>query len=184
MIKSIRNRLKKTPLQNKSTLLKEIDTIDHNIINPLLSSQLLGEGVYGFESVVREDISEQFLILPSFMRRFAGKECYRDYNYLLNDTSNIHCYDIVLSNQSFLPLYTEESTSLLQQFQLLQSHNSEIYVQLLISKRSDMWQYELIEQYKSYLDGNDFPSTSKLGRKLQGKLLVLVDKLGNLDSKR
>src|SRR5690606_19633419 len=87
-------------------------------------------------------------------------------------------------DQSFLPLYTEESTSLIQQFQLLQSNDNEIYVQLLFSKRSDSWQYELIEQYKSYLDGNDFPSTSKLGRKFQGKMLVLVDKLGNFDSKR
>src|SRR5690606_25942091 len=124
MIKSIRSRLRKTPLQNKSTLLKEIDTVDQSVINPLLSSHLLGEGVYGFESVTGTNVSEQFIVVPSFMRNFKGKESYRDYSFLLNDMSNLHCYDIVLSDQSFLPLYTEESTSLIQQFQLLQSNDN------------------------------------------------------------
>ncbi len=184
MIKSIRNRLRKTPVQNKSTLLKEIDAVDQHVINPLLSSHLLGEGVFGFESVAGKDVNEQFFIVPSFMRKIIGRESHRNYNYLLNDTSNLHCYDIVLSDQSFLPLYTEESTSLLQQFQLLQSNDNEIYVQFLFSKRSDVWQYELIDMYQCFLEGNSYPSTNRLARKFQGKLLTLTDKLSNSDSKR
>lgn len=184
MLTYIKRKINKTITENTSTLVQRIDHINESIVKSLISSPLLGEGVGGFEIVSNNDFTEHYLFTPSFLRLNVGEETLYDFNYLKDDIKNLNCYNITLAKPSFLPLYTEESLSLIQSISLLKLPKTDVHMQLLFIRRNDTWQQDLINQYEQFLIGNDNPAPSKTGRKLQSKLIKAIDKMSGFDSKR
>jgi S-DNA-T family DNA segregation ATPase FtsK/SpoIIIE len=62
--------------------------------------------------------------------------------------------------------------------------NVTVFSQVLLCKRLDNWRENSIQQYNSYLSGNDYPVDSKIGIKFQGKVLNMLNKIGNFSVKR
>lgn len=184
MLNQIKKKRNKTPVQNSSTLIREVEGVADDVLLSLLTSSYLDEGVFGFELVANENYTETLLVTPAFYREDVGVEVHRDFSYYKDSLDDLHCYRIMLAKPSFLPLYTKEPFSLFQNLSLLQSGNTEIFVQFLFTKRSDHWQAGLINQYESYRQGNDYPSKSKMGRSFQKKLLNVLDKISGFESKR
>ena len=108
MLRIIKQKLNKTPVQNTSTIIRKVERIDKSVVETLLSSHLLGEGVYGFEVVANSEDTEQYLVTPAVFRESIGIEVHTFNKHLYNDISNLHCYNIILSKPSFLPLYSTE----------------------------------------------------------------------------
>lgn len=171
-------------MQNSSTIVREVEGVADDVLLSVLTSPYLDEGVFGFEFVSNEDYAETLLFSPAFYREDVGAEVYRDFSYYKDSLDDLHCYRIMLTKPSFLPLYTKEPFSLFQNLSLLHSGSTEIFAQFLFTKRSDHWQTGLINQYESYLQGNDYPSKSKMGRKFQKGLLDVLDKMSGFESRR
>lgn len=177
MLSSIKRKINKTPTKNTSTIIREVEVIDSDIVTLLLSSNYLGEGVFGFEIAAETAITEEYLVTPSLFREPLGEEVYRNFEYLRNDTTDLYCYNIVLRKPSFLPLFIQEPYSILDNLKLLCSEHKQMYIQLLFTKRTDKWNKTFVQQYDAYLEGNDFPSEGFIKRKMQGKFLKVMDKI-------
>lgn len=184
MLRSIKKKLQRTPLKNSSYIIREIEGVTEDVLLSLITSPYLSEGVFSLETIANKEYTENLLVTPSFFRDDVGSEVYRDFSYLKNDIEGIHCYRVILSKPSFLPLYTDEPYSLFQNLTLLQSGDDEWFIQMLFTRRSDHWQDELINQYQSYLKGNDYPASSRLGRTLQHGILKAIDKINGIDPRR
>ncbi|MBD1379182.1 FtsK/SpoIIIE domain-containing protein [Metabacillus arenae] len=184
MLRAIKSKLNKTTSPNSSNIIRLVDTFDEEVTIPLLASDLLGEGVFSFETVINDSFTENYVVTPPFYREQLGEECYRDYDYLKNSINDIHCYTIELAKPSFLPIYTENEASLLQDLSLLHQKNSELYIQLLITQRQDNWQNEFIDQYSEYLNGNDYPSSKRVQRSVQRSILNVLNKFSGYHSQR
>lgn len=179
------NALKRNRItRNTSNVIRKVEHLNMDFCELLLASNLLGEGVYSIETLSGSESTENFLITPSFFREDIGEECYKDFRYLKNSANDLNCYSIVLSKPSFLPIYTDNITSLLQNLTLLPSGDTEMFVQLLFSKRTDHWKNGMIDQYAAYLDGNDFPSNNRVGRSIQRSFLKILDKASGINPKR
>jgi DNA segregation ATPase FtsK/SpoIIIE, S-DNA-T family len=176
----IKNKLVSPKTVNTTTLYRRINQIDLFVIEPLLTSQYLGEGVYGFE-LLEDDI---YFTSPSYFREVIGEESHVDLCYLQNDLTNLHCYQIGLVKPSFLPLFTETYFPLLQYLQSLSNSKYQLFTQFLFSQRKDKWKEGMIDQYEQYLKGNDFPSTSKMGRKFQERSLKVLNRVGGFNTER
>lgn len=184
MFKTIKNKFNKTPTQNTSMIVRRIEHIDMSVLELLLASELLGEGIYGLEVESTPEHAQNLLFTPSVYREEIGAECYANFEHYKNDLSNTHCYNIVLANPSFLPLYTKQDTSFLHNLSLLQSDSTSIASQTLFTQRNDNWQQEMIGMYAEYLNGNEFPSNSRAGRKVQSALLSVLNKVSGFQSKK
>lgn len=164
-------------MENTSTIVQEVTEIDSDMVTLLLCSPYLGKGIFGFEVVSELPEPEEYIFTPSFFREPLGTETQRDFGYLKEDMSDLHCYNITLTRPSFLPLFIEEPYSILDHLRLLSSRHRQMYIQLLFTKRTDNWKKTFIQQYDAYVEGNDFPSEKAIKRKLQGKLLKVMDKI-------
>jgi DNA segregation ATPase FtsK/SpoIIIE, S-DNA-T family len=180
MLSVIKNKFVSPKTENTTNLYRRICRIDLSVIEPLLTSQHLGEGVYAFELL--DD--EIYFTSPSYFREEIGVESHVDLYYLQNDLTNLHCYQIGLSKPSFLPLFTETYFPLLQHLQSLNNSKYLVFTQFLFSQCKDRWKEEMIDQYEQYLKGNDFPSTSKIGRKFQERSLKILNKVGGFNTER
>lgn len=181
MLSSIKRKLQKTPIQNSSTILREGDP---TALDTLLGSPHLSEGVFGYEMNISLLGTESIIFTPSLFREPIGKEVQKDLTYLKGSLSEMECYHVVLSKPSFLPLYTQETYSLLENLSTLPKDGMNLFVQFLFTKRSDHWQTDLIHQYEEYLNGNDYPAESRMGRMLQSKILNVLDKVSGFNTKR
>lgn len=184
MLSSIRRKLNKTPIQNASTIIREVGAIDSDIVTHLLCSNYLGEGVFGFEIAAETPMIEEYIITPSFFREPLGRETFRNFEYLRNDMGNIHCYNITLNRPSFLPLFIGEPYSILDNLKKLCTEYKQMYIQLLFTKRTDNWKKIFVKQYDAYIEGNDFPSEKLIKRKLQGSILKVMDKVSGFSPER
>lgn len=184
MIKILQKKLLKTPIENTSTILREVDVFSSELAIQLLSNPYLGEGIYGLELVSEGNDVERYVITPSLYREEIGAEIHRDYGCLLNDVTYLHCYKIILIRPSFYPLFIQEPFPLLENLRILCSKYPFMYAQFLFTKRMDTWQNDFLEQYEAYLNGNDFPSKYAVGRKAQGILLHLMDRISGFSPKR
>lgn len=171
-------------MENTSTLVQTISGINDDTLIPLLSSPYIGEGVYGFEMEVSSEETQYLSIAPYLFRGIPGEETVRDYEVLREDISRLHCYRILLDKPSFLPLFIEQDFPLFDHLRLLQTEDGHIFAQFLFTKRTDRWRENALDQYLEYLNGNDSPAASKLGRIVQGKMLKVLDKLSGFGMKR
>lgn len=183
MFKSIKKRTI-TPIENSSSFLLQVDGFNQQVVDTMLTFPYLGEGIFGCEWACSSDDTEHFLYVPSIFRERLGEESNRDLSVWKNDQSLLHCYTVELGKPTFLPLHTKDELTVMSDLSLLPMGSDHIYIQLLFSKRSDKWQETLINQYESYLRGNDYPSPKTLGRKFQDKLLQVLDRVSGFESKR
>ncbi|MFS1518528.1 FtsK/SpoIIIE domain-containing protein [Bacillus sp. SCS-151] len=183
MFSSVTRKLYKTPVKNSSAIIKKIDRIDETLIQSLLTSPYLGEGVFGYEQFSTGKEVEGYIITPSIVRLETGRVEIKQWDWLLKE-SNVFCYVIQQSKPAFLPIYQEGVLSIFKDIKFLSMDNQSIFIQLLFSKRCDNWRDTFISQYAAYLKGNDLPSIKKLSRSFQSKMLSVLDKITNFKSER
>ena len=186
MLKNIRYKYKlnKRPIKNSSTIVKNIDQLDENILLELLASQYASEGVFGIEQFSTNKFNELYFFTPSIKRIEIGREYLSDFDWSNSNNKNLHCYKINFAKPTFLPIYTNTEISILNDLKLLSNNNVDIFFQLLFTKRVDKWRNKLTDQYENFLQGNDAPSQYKFKRKIQSKILKIFEKLEGENFKR
>lgn len=158
-------------------VVKEINTINDELLESLLYSQYAHEGIHGFEYIHNKNQSKIHVFAPVFEKIEYGKEIERK-NWFINDTINFHCYDISLINPSFLPLKILP-INMINELANIQIENTSLFFQILFQKRTDNWRNVFLEQYKSFLKGNNIPSENVLARTIQENIIVSLEKLSN-----
>jgi S-DNA-T family DNA segregation ATPase FtsK/SpoIIIE len=173
--------INKTPLTNEKCNVYEIDNVDTNLINQITQSRFAGEGVFCIEQLSMHDYKEGYLITPSFSKEslpITDKE----WNFKREDISELTVYELILDKPSFMPLDSKQFIELFNGLTAIP--NVTVFSQVLLCKRLDNWRENSIQQYTSYLNGNDYPVDSKIGVKFQGKVLNILNKIGNFTVKR
>lgn len=168
------------PKLHTSNIAWEVIQINEDVLSPLIEHS---EGVYSLEYMILDGEIDQYVITPSTIRDTPWVETVLDYDMLKYDRKHLHCYTIELVNPSFLPLYVEEC-SLWEDMMRLNQLGYCIFSQFLFSKSKVNYRELFLQQYAEYLRGNDSPSTSKIGRKFQSKLLNVMSRIGQLDLTR
>lgn len=133
-------------------------------------------GVCGIEMMVNKGVTDFTLVSPSFLRQSDKmKNSYKDYL-----TGARGFYEGYLYQPFFLPICTTWNGEFIERFQSLSfflKNNESIFIQWLFKKAFN-WQEKAIEMYSSYLLGNDYPFTFRVGRKIQEKMINVMDKFG------
>jgi S-DNA-T family DNA segregation ATPase FtsK/SpoIIIE len=173
--------INKTPLTNEKCNVYEIDNVDTNLVNQVLQSRFAGEGVFCIEQLSMPDYKEGYLITPSFSKENLPVTD-KEWDFKGEDIKELTVYELLLDKPSFMPLDTKQFADLFNS--LISIPNATVFSQVLITKRLDNWRENAIQQYTSYLSGNDFPVESKIGIKFQGKVLNVLNKIGNFTVKR
>lgn len=174
LLNVIKNKINRTPIENNMNTIQEVNRFD---LLEILTSPYLGEGVYGIEQFSTINESQKFVITPSLDRMQLGRESAKQWFWDNEDKNNLSCYNIILSQPSFLPLHTEDALNIIDDFNLIPTETTSIFTQFLFTKRLDDWRDTAIKQYDSFLNGNDFPSESRLIRKIQNKTLNVLSKI-------
>jgi S-DNA-T family DNA segregation ATPase FtsK/SpoIIIE len=167
MLSSISRALNKTPLINSKSNLYENIEINH-FLHQIHQSELSSEGIYGIEQIIIDDYLEEFVFTPHIYK-FDSNVIEKNWNYLNNDLNSAIFYEIKLKNQQFFPLYIKNSINFLN---FIKNVNvGTIFLQVLFCKRVDSWRNVAISQYEDYLNGNDSPSSIKIIRSMQSKII-------------
>jgi S-DNA-T family DNA segregation ATPase FtsK/SpoIIIE len=167
MLSSISRSINKTPLYNSKSYLYE-DIEIPTFLQQVCQSKLSSEGVYGIESLIIDDYSEEAVLTPQIYK-MNTKNIEKNLNYLKDDLKSAIFYEIDLKNPFFLPLDTKNKINFLN---FLKNINlGTIFFQVLFCKRVDNWRDTAISQYTEYLSGNDYPSYYKVIRTFQSKLI-------------
>lgn len=175
---SLSRIIHKTPLVNEKSNIYEIDNIDSQLINSILSDRFIGEGVYCIEQYSIDDYKEQYLSTPSFSKyQYPVSDKIWDFQSEMKD---IEIFELTLDKPSFMPL---DVKSFAEIFNI--HFNSPMFIQVLICKRTDIHVKEnMINAYQSFLKGNDHPFDNSVNLKIQEKVLSIFNKLGNFTVKR
>ncbi|MEH7116009.1 FtsK/SpoIIIE domain-containing protein [Neobacillus vireti] len=173
--------INKTPLTNEKYNVYEIDNIDTNLVNQITQSRFAGEGIFCIEQLSMPDYKEGYLITPSFCKEGLPVTD-KEWNFKGEDVGELTIYELLLDKPSFMPLDSKQFIKLLDCLTAIPS--ATVFSQALICKRLDDWRENAIHQYKSFLNGNDYPMDSKIGIKFQGKVLNVLNKIGNFSVKR
>ncbi|WP_425203638.1 FtsK/SpoIIIE domain-containing protein [Priestia megaterium] len=181
LLNVIKNKINKTPIENNFNIIQEVDHFD---LTKILTSPYLGEGIYGIEQLSTANEQQRFVIAPSLDRIQLGRESAKQWFWESEDKKNLSCYNITLALPSFLPLYTQEVLSIIDDINLIANDQVNIFTQFLFTKRMDDWRENAIYQYDSYLDGNDYPSDSRIVRKVQNKALNVLSKIDGSKKRR
>src|SRR5690554_4209926 len=107
---------------NSSFIVQEIQQLDYDFCELILASDLIGEGVFSIETVKNIDETAHLFITPSFFRENIGVESFSDFSYLKDSTNEVNCYSIIQNNPSFLPIFTENITSLIHNILLIKDN--------------------------------------------------------------
>jgi S-DNA-T family DNA segregation ATPase FtsK/SpoIIIE len=173
--------INKTPLTNEKCNVYEIDNVDTNLINQITQSRFAGEGVFCIEQLSMHDYKEGYLITPSFSKEnFPVTD--KEWNFKGEDINELTVFELILDKASFMPLDSKQFIELFNGLTAIP--NVTVFSQVLLCKRLDNWRENSIQQYTSYLNGNDYPVDSKIGVKFQGKVLNILNKIGNFTVKR
>src|SRR5690606_27371162 len=170
--------INKTPVVNEKSNIYEIEEINSDMLNRLIQSRFISEGVYALEQLSLPEYSERYVISPSFDKldlNHTDKEW--QFNY-----KEVEVYQLVLNKHFFMPLDCEKFIDLFEKISTLK--NISVFTQVLICKRQDNWREVAIDVYDSYLDGNDSPIDNKLLRTIQDKTLKILNKLSSHSIKR
>ncbi|MFK7678793.1 FtsK/SpoIIIE domain-containing protein [Bacillus sp. Wb] len=181
LLNVIKNKINKTPIENNFNIIQEVDHFD---LTKILTSPYLGEGIYGIEQLSTANEQQRFVIAPSLDRIQLGRESAKQWFWESEDKKNLSCYNVTLALPSFLPLYTQEVLSIIDDINLIANDQVNIFTQFLFTKRMDDWRENAIYQYDSYLDGNDYPSDSRIVRKVQNKTLNVLSKIDGSKKRR
>jgi S-DNA-T family DNA segregation ATPase FtsK/SpoIIIE len=189
LLNTIKSKINKTPLNNYSDMVIEINEVNKNIIEPIITSPHATEGIFGIEQFITETKSKSYIFShPIYKIHNLGTPTSTNLSNLrINEETKIHAYNIRLEKPSLFPLLVREGFSFPEVINSLQSKLKEdmrIFSQLLICKRADGWQEEVICQYEDYLRGNDWPSDNKQFRNVQNKFVDMLKKMNAISGRR
>lgn len=173
--------LHKTPLINEKNNVYETEGISFRILNKLLRSRFIGEGVYGIEKFSAPNYKEEYLITPSFDKK-EGVSILKEWTFKNEEIKEISLFQLNLTKPLFMPLDTNVFIDLLNLIEDF-PHGS-VFTQILFCKRIDNWRETAISQYESFLKGNDRPLDGRFGIKCQEKILDVLTKLNNYSIQR
>ncbi|MGG4438349.1 FtsK/SpoIIIE domain-containing protein [Priestia megaterium] len=171
-------------LHKMPAVSKRLEKIDETIVDAILSSPHVGEGVFGFEVSFDGQEKDYSFFSPPFFRTEHGKPYERYYGHLQNDMEHLHCYQIALGNSSFLPLYVEEPFSIIDHLASLSIQGRPMFFQFLFQKKHPDYKKVFVQQYIEFLKGNNSPAVSHVGRKFQDKLLKVLNKISGFETER
>ncbi|MED3562278.1 FtsK/SpoIIIE domain-containing protein [Bacillus xiapuensis] len=173
---SLSRIINKTPLVNEKSNVYELTEINSQVINKIIQSRFISEGVFGIEQYSIDDYKEQYLFSPSF-EKYPLPPYQKEWKF---DLKEVMIFELILDKPNFQPLDINNFVDLFN----LELHSS-VFIQCLICKRTDAsWRENAINSYKSYLNGNDFPLENKFTLRLQDKVLNVLTKIGNFSTKR
>lgn len=173
--------INKTPLRNELNNSYEIESISGDILKSILHSRFIPEGVYSLEQLHLTDYSEYSLHTPSF-DKFNYSQRNTDLIFTNDEVREIQVLELSLSKPSFMPLDVKQHVNLLE---AIESYtHCPIFTQVLISKRQDNWRENAIDMYEQYLRGDDLPSDIQTIRRVQDKILGVLNKLGGFEMNR
>jgi S-DNA-T family DNA segregation ATPase FtsK/SpoIIIE len=189
LLNTIKSKINKTPLNNYSDMVIEINEVNKNIIEPMITSPHATEGIFGIEQFITETKSKSYLFShPIFKIHNLGSPTSTNLSNLrINEETKIHAYNIRLEKPSLFPLLVREGFSFPEVVNSLRNNlkdDMRIFSQLLICKRADGWQEEAICQYEDYLKGNDWPSNNKQFRHIQNKFVDVLKKMNAISGRR
>lgn len=167
--------INKTPLSNEISNIYELAEINSQLITQIIQSRFISEGVFGLEQYSIDDYREQYLVSPSF-EKYHLPIYQKEWKF---NSTEVMIYELILEKQIFMPLDVKQFIDLLN-IEL----PSSVFTQVLFCKRCDNWRENAIQQYSSYLNGNETPLESKFSIKLQEKVLSVLTKISNFTVKR
>lgn len=158
----------------------ELAQIDNQLLSSLIQSRFIGEGVYGLEQYSIGEYQEQYLFTPSF-DKYPLPSSQKEWNFK-QDLKEVTIYELALEKPMFMPIDTKQFMDL---FHVIgEVRDASVFTQVLLCKRLDNWRETAINQYESYLKGNDDPFSSKMSIKFQEKVLNVLTKISNYTAKR
>jgi S-DNA-T family DNA segregation ATPase FtsK/SpoIIIE len=168
-------------LTNEKSNVYEVDEINNHSINELLQSRFIGEGVFALEQFSMSDYTERYLITPSFCK-YDLQVIDKEWNFKNEDLKEVTLYELVLEKSTFMPLDTKQFVDLFNTVTTIPDVT--VFTQVLICKRTDNWREGVINQYETFLKGNDNPFSGKLAISVQEKMIRVLNKIGNFTVKR
>ncbi|AXQ67831.1 FtsK_SpollE protein [Bacillus phage Kioshi] len=141
------------------------------------------EGIFGLELQLYPGGRSLVLISPPSLR--IGNGISPRQTLVEGDTDDLSYYEGYLLEPNFLPLYGAYKGALLNELTSIELKGGEIIeLQWLLRRRYDNWRPNAVARYSSYLEGNDYPLQSNLGRGLQTKILKTLNKISSFETKR
>jgi len=139
------------------------------------------EGIFGLEIQLSDGVMSKLLVTPPYIR--LGLQI--PDSSIIYDDKELTVYEGYLAEPHFLPIYTGLTGELLDELEkLIIKKNDLVEMQWLFRRKSDSWKDGSIDMYGSYLEGNDYPFSSRLGRKIQDKVLGWLNKIGSFETKK
>ncbi|QZA69872.1 FtsK-like translocase [Bacillus phage 043JT007] len=143
-------------------------------------SQIIREvtdSLFGVEIVMSSGVTTKFLVTPPHVRLGEDASYFRE-----SSVSGFTFYEGYLSRPHFLPLYGANKGQFLSDLADIALYNGErLCIQLLFKKKFH-WKEKALEMYASYLEGNDYPASFKIGRFIQEKTLSVLNRVASLES--
>lgn len=139
------------------------------------------DAVFGVEAQVSDGVMSVVLVTPPYIR--LGLEV--PDTSIVDDWDDITCYEGYLVEPHFLPLYGALNGALLDDLEKMTLEEGEVVeLQWLLRRRGDDWKHTAFEMYSSFLHGNDDPFVSRNGRKIQDKVLGLLNRIASFETTR
>ncbi|AHN66685.1 FtsK/SpoIIIE-like protein [Bacillus phage Bcp1] len=141
------------------------------------------EGIFGLELQLYPGGRSLVLVSPPSLR--IGNGISPRQTLVEGNTDDLSYYEGYLLEPNFLPLYGAYKGALLNELTSIELKGGEIIeLQWLLRRRYDNWRPNAVARYSSYLEGNDYPLQSNLGRGLQTKILKTLNKIASFETKR
>lgn len=139
------------------------------------------EAVFGVETELEGGRMSLTLITPPYIRLGEDSPVVR----LLDCEGDLTCYEGYLVEPHFLPLYGALDGLLIEGLEDVQLEGDEaVALQFLLRRRTDNWKKRAVEMYSSFLEGNDYPFYSRIGRKFQDGVLNMINRWSSIDTSR
>ncbi|AYJ75823.1 FtsK/SpoIIIE protein [Bacillus phage BSP18] len=135
------------------------------------------DSLFGVEIVMSSGVTTKFLITPPHVRLGEDASSFRE-----SSVSGFTFYEGYLSRPHFLPLYGANKGQFLSDLEDIALYNGErLCIQLLFKKKFH-WKEKALDMYASYLEGNDYPASSRIGRLIQEKTLSVLNLVASFES--
>lgn len=135
------------------------------------------DSLFGVEIVMSSGVTTKFLITPPHVRVGEDASSFRE-----SSVSGFTFYEGYLSRPYFLPLYGANKGQFLSDLEDIALYNGErLCIQLLFKKKFH-WKEKALDMYASYLEGNNYPASFRIGRFIQEKTLSVLNRVASFES--
>ncbi|AYJ74200.1 FtsK/SpoIIIE protein [Bacillus phage BSP15] len=135
------------------------------------------DSLFGVEVIMSSGVVTKFLITPPHVRLGEDASSFRE-----SSVRGFTFYEGYLSRPHFLPLYGANKGQFLSDLEDIALYNGErLCIQLLFKKKFH-WKEKALDMYASYLEGNDYPASSRIGRLIQEKTLSVLNRVASFES--